>query len=725
MDETKSCQVITSKHLYFHFNPDSIIKHKDKKADLSYTEIDISLYQRKQAGFLTKYPLRWLIELEKRYESNNHPTYKITKWMNTKHNIIHTSKIHLANNSEQVVIEVYLSTGIVMVKGNLYVEWIADEFNSLLKDVAEAQIEEPTSSSPQNISISTSSMIITDHSPAIVRFTKPTLDLTVEDSIIANPPNNPHLSPPISVTLSPLIENSARKLASEAISAALAEEQSSNMQKHLDSLEHQIESIRNDFSMVQMEGIMSNKIASVRSTLIAKLNSGMQSFESAFLEKIENMNKKFEDKTKSLKQQNKDLISNQAALKEKITSLETQLAEINNQPQNTTSPTVQAAPIKPVNTLPSVTQTTSVILPINQTIPKNDHKTLTRTMPTPLTSSTSTNTCHPTNGGSIEPSDQTPNLRKTKTVNMSDFIIIMDSNRKILEAKRMAFEPRQSVAIIPCSAYNKLPELLDTHDFPIAKFILIHLGVNDIDNCDPKSLTQNIHNIYKDMQTRFTKAKIFISEITPRMDMLDKMVQEVNERLRTIFDKKDTLIHHDNLRSKQYYRDNRHIKADKCSLLAGNVKNNIRRILKPRGYGPNARNNLQHHPVTNSGNTNKFPPPTNPKYNIHHTGNFITPNVHNNLQQQPVTNPSNTNTFSPPNNKYNLDHAGNFLPSNIYLPHQVQPSHIVGNNIPQFNTYPIQAIQNQRVKSYADTLKRPSPDVIMQQIHALLQQYSP
>ena len=120
------------------------------------------------------------------------------------------------------------------------------------------------------------------------------------------------------------------------------------------------------------------------------------------------------------------------------------------------------------------------------------------------------------------------------------------------------------------------------------------------------------------------------------------MVQKINEKLRNIFDKKH----------KQYYRDDRHIKVDKFSLLDGNIRNNIRRILKPRGYGPNVRNHLQQQPVTNSGN---------PNIKTHMINQFP----------------------SQPNANYNVHHTGKLFPTNIYLPQQIQPSHIIGNNLPQ------------------------------------------
>ena len=281
----------------------------------------------------------------------------------------------------------------------------------------------------------------------------------------------------------------------------------------------------------------------------------------------------------------------------------------------------------------------------------------------------------------------------------------MDSNRKLLEPKRMAFKPNQTVSILPCPAYSKLPEVFEKYEFKNVKYILIHLGVNDLDQPNQYSIPKTIQDAQILINTKYPNTHIFISEIIPRMDKLDIRVQQINTKLRNIFSQGDTLIHHDNLRHQQYYRDERHIKDSKIQILAGNIKNNIRRILKS---------------AQNKSTSNHYPQyvstPSKPNY---------TPTVYNN------PNPASSTHYPPllpqqlhrpvyiPQIRYPQQ-----IPTNMFRPEIQQPPQFITNSNIQQPRFHQNTANSQGVSTYSDIIKKNNPEVIMQQIQALLQQYT-
>ena len=129
--------------------------------------------------------------------------------------------------------------------------------------------------------------------------------------------------------------------------------------------------------------------------------------------------------------------------------------------------------------------------------------------------------------------------------------------------------PGKNVLIKPCGSLETASKILDSPDFDIRKSLIIHTGVNDIENrdMDCQAITY-CFNLVVEMakKKKFRNAAIYLSEVTPRMDYWDGKVQEVNETLKEIRRPWFKIISHSNLSDKTLFRDRKHLDKDKGSL---------------------------------------------------------------------------------------------------------------------------------------------------------------
>ena len=137
-----------------------------------------------------------------------------------------------------------------------------------------------------------------------------------------------------------------------------------------------------------------------------------------------------------------------------------------------------------------------------------------------------------------------------KECKLYDIVVLMDSNRRFLNKKRLF--PGKNVLIKPCGSLESASKILDSPDFDIRESLIIHTGVNDIENrdMDCQAITDCFKLVVEMAKDKFRNAAIYLSEVTPRMDYWNGKVQEVNEKIKEIRRPWLKTISHSNLSDK-------------------------------------------------------------------------------------------------------------------------------------------------------------------------------
>ena len=162
----------------------------------------------------------------------------------------------------------------------------------------------------------------------------------------------------------------------------------------------------------------------------------------------------------------------------------------------------------------------------------------------------------------------------------SDIIVIMDSNRKFLEPEKLF--PNKKSTILRCGNISSLNRIVEDPYFYNAESIVVHVGVNDIEsNTDADVIADSLLTATAKLKSKFPTTNIFLSEITPRSDELQRKVICVNQHLKIKALKYNLhLIDHSNLRAKSFFfRDDRkHFnRSTGVRLLARNIKSKVLR----------------------------------------------------------------------------------------------------------------------------------------------------
>ena len=86
------------------------------------------------------------------------------------------------------------------------------------------------------------------------------------------------------------------------------------------------------------------------------------------------------------------------------------------------------------------------------------------------------------------------------------------------------------IVVIPCGNVRKAETLIYSPKVTDPSKILIHVGVNDIDDQYPEDIGNNLVTIAKKFQEKF-KCKVYLSDMTPRNDHCQGHIQAVNQML--------------------------------------------------------------------------------------------------------------------------------------------------------------------------------------------------
>ena len=114
--------------------------------------------------------------------------------------------------------------------------------------------------------------------------------------------------------------------------------------------------------------------------------------------------------------------------------------------------------------------------------------------------------------------------------------------------------------MIKCGNISSFLKQMEQVDFTDFDFVLVHLGVNDIDNKNGKSVADDLQMSLQALTMRAPHVKIILSEVTPRRDGRNNQVSFCNEQLRKFASSTGvSLARHSNLNSEEFFDDAKHL----------------------------------------------------------------------------------------------------------------------------------------------------------------------
>ena len=143
--------------------------------------------------------------------------------------------------------------------------------------------------------------------------------------------------------------------------------------------------------------------------------------------------------------------------------------------------------------------------------------------------------------------------------------------------------PGKNVLIKPCGSLETASKILDSPDFDIRESLIIHTGVNDRD-MDCQASTDCFKLVAEMAKDKFRNAAIYLSEVTPRMDLWNSKVQEVNEKIEEIRRPWFKIISHSNLSDKTLFHDRKHLDKDKGPCICLESKKAVNLPQTPRRH---------------------------------------------------------------------------------------------------------------------------------------------
>ena len=112
-------------------------KRSSENKQLKDELFDFSIYKQKQCGFLTSRPLFWIQAIDKYVESNDNTVGKFRYKTMKNSNKYHVVMINICYQiTKKIIILINLITGVVLVKGEHYANWIQDEFSKICPQVS-------------------------------------------------------------------------------------------------------------------------------------------------------------------------------------------------------------------------------------------------------------------------------------------------------------------------------------------------------------------------------------------------------------------------------------------------------------------------------------------------------------------------------------------------------------------------------------------------------------
>ncbi len=175
--------------------------------------------------------------------------------------------------------------------------------------------------------------------------------------------------------------------------------------------------------------------------------------------------------------------------------------------------------------------------------------------------------------------DERPGASSQREDQQTDLLIFMDSNRKHINWRQ--FWTLKGTEKYFCGKLIDVEKRFREETASSIKYILIHVGVNDLDTRTPEQVTEHLKVIIAGMRKKFQGVKIIVSEITPRNDEKDADVRRCNELINALYGNQGhiTIAPHSNLRDDDWsmYDDAKHITKAAIPRLVSNIKRALRK----------------------------------------------------------------------------------------------------------------------------------------------------
>ena len=212
-----------------------------------------------------------------------------------------------------------------------------------------------------------------------------------------------------------------------------------------------------------------------------------------------------------------------------------------------------------------------------------------------------------------------------------EILMCFDSNGKYIDRKKLWKLNNSDYK--RCSTLHNVRELIKELQIKQLKYVMICVGVNDIDNKEHNQIFEEMMSLINEIRTKFPGIKLVISEITPRRDARDAEVKKFNSLLNSfaVNEGDVTVINQSNLRDPTWsmYSDDKHIRENKIAKYASNIIRSLK-----TAYKINNKNEL----FTNYDNKRRFqhvqpPSQSNHVFGNTHTGNRWNSSFSNNPSQ--------------------------------------------------------------------------------------------
>lgn len=683
-------------------------KRKGKISELPYEDISFDVYQQKKCGFLTKRPLEWAKAIEN-YINETRDVEARWEYKMEKEKYSECEIILYVDKTKKVLINIFVRSGVITVKGDYFREWMNTAFQKLREYIYNNCTDVVNNTTTYNKDETNQEGGIYENTNDINKLWEEytslkaglaTLEKSVENIVQSH------------VDVSELIDRNNKSMEQKIKSlelsydnklavfmSAVSDDCQHTIIKNLTSIKddvlchkkyvskiesrfqksiNQIQKDNNNYSCLStentpkwsdFEALKHNTISGQQSALNdiddLKIKSENLEFKLMAMRKTVNAEQKTTNEITNPKNFTNDinlLTSRCNSLEANVNSLVS--AKVNVKQKSTTDDiaaletcivtiasrcdTIDAK----VNSLASGsidTPITRQITCLQEKIKLVEHNINTKPSYSQRASST-VPIANPHAG------DNTTNLtaHELKTPQVTEdhdttLLICMDSNMKFVDHKR--FWKEKGTAWKRCTRLEHIENVFSKESFTNLQAVLISCGVNEMDKRPGKEVAEHIIHIIMAIKATYPSVKIILGEATPRNDDRDIEVRKCNEALAHLIKNinESTFVKHDNLRDPEWscFHDAKHIKKNEIPKFVINLKQGLRSALGVPVVANNTNHNLQ---INNKSFGNKYLAHPKPQGD-----NKIKSNVANNL------------TYS----NRNLQHRS--YPPKLDSPYAVQP----------------------------------------------------
>ena len=539
------------------FFPD---KRSGKMRNLKEEFFDFDIYQNNQCGFQTCRPFDWIQALEN-YVTNKEGIKCHWDYKENPEGKYETCELVIySKNIKQVKVLVYIKTGILMVKGQQYKEFIINEFSEIAKEILSLPLMiNPLYRQPDNVEPICPTNIAEEEKKEL----ESGLSLAWEDIEANKKAINI-----IEKNIESLIKSSQNTINEQRERDKNIKEERLNLEKRYDEklvifMATYKEQYENTLTNMKIE--FDKKIYTMQDR-IGKFEIIVEEQLNKFTKQITEWNKTYDNWVQE------QVLEYDNPLKETIGEIEKSLEFHAKEVYDLREECKEA--LRKQNKLTENIYNNQRVKEVNR---------------------------QPENAAIIQTLTQTKEPHKRPSFTETELLICMDSNRRFIDYRKLwTLKGSQRWA---CGNLFELREKVEKEEkIKNVKYMLINVGVNDLDQKSGENVFDELKNTINIIRNKYEGIKIMLSEITPRRDEKDAEVKICND---LITDWANTqqyiyLARHNNLRDPEWtmFFDTKHIHRLAVPRFAANLK----RVLR-EAYGITNTYNKSNRINNRQGNT--------------------------------------------------------------------------------------------------------------------------